>query len=962
MFGAAAYSWGAGTNGQLGTGKFVDASRPQYIEALRGRRIRDMACGGSHGVAAVGAENDDGEVLTWGWGQGGALGHGNSMNQGLPKRVSALRGISICQVAAGWNHTAFVAEAGDLFTCGDGSYGQLGLSDYSQRKYPARVDGLSNVHVIAVACGLRHTIVLAEREAGGDDGTASTRGSMVQKRRETVVYAFGSSKRGQLGIGRSAMGDEIRRVSTGSVRFGSMDRSSTWGKDENEQRRRSEETLTTSMDGQGRIWRRGMPAKGRSPLDIKSAARARGRVADPEQVGTFGGKRIHMIAAGGDHSAAVTANGELHLWGKGFNDSEDLPSPVRFGKGVRWHQVALGWNHGVALSEQGHVWTWGRNTYGQLGVPPINKGEESGSGDRQAASDDLWSVVIKSPPPNSLPKPGSGISSPEKRRESASYGVRESSSQRNTASPSIALSLSPQSDRRSLTTNPAATPKPDPPSTSPGTAPAKERPSTSPSPSVSTGLGVHSGGEAPAQLGSRTGLASRESTMQRRRSVSAIGARIILDHRENQVVERLSRPTGNRRRSRTLSPPPASFQMPSRSQQYSAKTLSPSSTVQGRGGADKYRAQSLSAVSPDTGWPSTSAKFSPYAWRPFRFITSLDGNVGSRSAREGMRGAKWSLSIAETPRSVSLEQQDMSSIDSRLLSPNARQGGRRFTMPLTTSLSPFRMPLTPPSVPINTLAKLESSDSVSGGDARGQFNLSTITSTSESSPPAPSGVKQVNPGLVRGRSPMRSAADGQPAEIIPSQSAVNTVDLTRLVFRDINPAEQALQSTDGHPQSPNQPRKPTRRASTGNWWEWTEMLSPNILQTDTTSEMVRVRGPLDTRKVIEIGAGSEHTVAIAERGLVFTWGWGEHGQLGCGDQENRTAPSESGSDPTWRGRLRKWFHRSILANAARHAFLISRTRLMRTQLSSNRTAPFEVLRFLHLLNATLSCHGDAVRQ
>lgn len=39
---------------------------------------------------------------------------------------------------------------------------------------------------------------------------------------------------------------------------------------------------------------------------------------------------------------------------------------------------------------------------------------------------------------------------------------------------------------------------------------------------------------------------------------------------------------------------------------------------------------------------------------------------------------------------------------------------------------------------------------------------------------------------------------------------------------------------------------------------------------------------LSACRIVQVATGSEHTVALSENGTVFTWGWGEHGQLGLG--------------------------------------------------------------------------------
>lgn len=53
----------------------------------------------------------------------------------------------------------------------------------------------------------------------------------------------------------------------------------------------------------------------------------------PRVIDSLRGKEVVDIAAGGAHSACITANGELYTWGKGrygrlgHGDSEDQPRP-----------------------------------------------------------------------------------------------------------------------------------------------------------------------------------------------------------------------------------------------------------------------------------------------------------------------------------------------------------------------------------------------------------------------------------------------------------------------------------------------------------------------------------------------------------------------------------------------------------------------------------------------------------
>lgn len=63
---SAVYSWGRGEDGQLGLGDTSDQHRPVPIDALQERRIVQIACGSGHTVVLTGASlNAARRVLAW---------------------------------------------------------------------------------------------------------------------------------------------------------------------------------------------------------------------------------------------------------------------------------------------------------------------------------------------------------------------------------------------------------------------------------------------------------------------------------------------------------------------------------------------------------------------------------------------------------------------------------------------------------------------------------------------------------------------------------------------------------------------------------------------------------------------------------------------------------------------------------------------------------------------------------
>jgi alpha-tubulin suppressor-like RCC1 family protein len=55
------YSWGRGEDGQLGIGDTSDQDEPTYVDSLRGVGVKEIACGSGHTVVLT----VEGEVYTW---------------------------------------------------------------------------------------------------------------------------------------------------------------------------------------------------------------------------------------------------------------------------------------------------------------------------------------------------------------------------------------------------------------------------------------------------------------------------------------------------------------------------------------------------------------------------------------------------------------------------------------------------------------------------------------------------------------------------------------------------------------------------------------------------------------------------------------------------------------------------------------------------------------------------------
>ncbi|XP_042373705.1 ultraviolet-B receptor UVR8 isoform X2 [Zingiber officinale] len=272
------YSWGWGDFGRLGHGNSSDVFTPQPIKALQGLQIRHIACGDSHCLAVT----MNGEVQSWGRNQNGQLGLGTTEDSLVPQKIQAFQGIHVKMIAAGAEHTAAVTENGDLYGWGWGRYGNLGLGDRNDRMLPEKVASIEDEKMVLVACGWRHTI------------TVSSSGNL---------YTYGWSKYGQLGHGDY------------------------------------EDHLS------------------------------------PHLLEALRDNDISQVSGGWRHTMALTTDGRLYGWGwnkfgqLGIDDNDDRCSPVqvKLPADQKLKQISCGWRHTLALTERGNVFSWGRGTSGQLG-------------------------------------------------------------------------------------------------------------------------------------------------------------------------------------------------------------------------------------------------------------------------------------------------------------------------------------------------------------------------------------------------------------------------------------------------------------------------------------------------------------------------------------------------------------------------------------------------------------------
>ncbi|XP_023264429.1 probable E3 ubiquitin-protein ligase HERC1, partial [Seriola lalandi dorsalis] len=305
---------GKGSYGRLGLGDSNNQSMPKKLVLEPHRNMKKVSSSkGSDGHTL--AITVEGEVFSWGDGEYGKLGHGNSATQKYPKIIQGpLLGKVVVCVSAGYRHSAAVTNDGELYTWGEGDFGRLGHSDSQSRNVPTLVKDISGVG--QVACGSSHTIAVAQ------DGH--------------TVWSFGGGDNGKLGHGDT---NRVYRPKVIEALHGFIIRKVCAG---------SQSSLALTSAGQVFAWGCG------SCLGCGSSETTSLR---PRFVEDLGITKIIDISCGDSHCLALSHENEVYAWGnntmgqcgQGHTSTPiTKPKKVLGLEGVSIQQITAGTSHSLA--------------------------------------------------------------------------------------------------------------------------------------------------------------------------------------------------------------------------------------------------------------------------------------------------------------------------------------------------------------------------------------------------------------------------------------------------------------------------------------------------------------------------------------------------------------------------------------------------------------------------------------
>eukprot|EP00743_Colponemidia_sp_Colp-15_P006387 GILK01006874.1.p1 GENE.GILK01006874.1~~GILK01006874.1.p1 ORF type:complete len:663 (+),score=97.84 GILK01006874.1:45-2033(+) len=152
------YSWGAGLYGECGVGDFINTLSPTLVKELQGKHVVDITCGGHHSLVLTASRS----VYSFGYGSNGQLGIGTTTNQCQPQLVEDMERKEVTKIAAGWNHSMLLTAAGDVYVCGHGEFGQLGLGDTNSVVNFTLIPFFADKMVTGIIAGGNHSFAVLD--------------------------------------------------------------------------------------------------------------------------------------------------------------------------------------------------------------------------------------------------------------------------------------------------------------------------------------------------------------------------------------------------------------------------------------------------------------------------------------------------------------------------------------------------------------------------------------------------------------------------------------------------------------------------------------------------------------------------------------------------------------------------------------------------------------------------------
>ena len=176
------WSFGENKNGQLGTGNTTNFNVPQKIEDIP--PVHSVSCGAQHILIIT----SDSNLWSCGYNEFGQLCLENKESQMKPQKTSFSK---ILKISAGFHHSFFQNDKGEIFSCGNNKSGACGLGYNNHPQItPSLIPNLPS-NIVQFVCGSLHNLFLDS---------------------EGNVYSVGFNVEGSLGLGHNSNQNLLNKI------------------------------------------------------------------------------------------------------------------------------------------------------------------------------------------------------------------------------------------------------------------------------------------------------------------------------------------------------------------------------------------------------------------------------------------------------------------------------------------------------------------------------------------------------------------------------------------------------------------------------------------------------------------------------------------------------------------------------------------------------------------------------